>query len=88
MDEPIVEEHAFKHGLTEEQILQAWGNFLAKHYRGAPDDGQILAIGCDARGNLIQMVAVERPFGILIFHAMTPPTASALSELGLARRQR
>ena len=58
----------------------------AKHYRGAPNEGQILALGSDRRGRLVQMVAVERPFGVLIYHAMTPPTNNALAELGMTRR--
>ena len=32
------------------------------------------------------MVAVERPFGVLVYHAMSPPTDKALIELGLKGR--
>ena len=84
MDEPVIEEHAFKHGLTEEEIRYAWSHFLRKRYRGAPNEGEIVAIGFDCKGRLIQMVAMEKHCGILIYHAMTPPTRRVLLELSLA----
>lgn len=86
MGEVVVDEHAFKHGLEEEDIRYAWEHFVRLQHRGSPNEGQAVAIGCDQKGRLIQMVAVEKSFGVLIYHAMTPPTASALFELGLARR--
>ena len=86
MNDPIVEEHAFKHGLNEKEILYAWEHFLAKQYRGAPNEGEIVVVGYDRKGKLIQMVAMEKSRGILIYHAMTPPTAKVLAELGLAKR--
>ncbi|MEG2982314.1 MAG: hypothetical protein RR794_01515, partial [Raoultibacter sp.] len=74
MTEPVIDGHAYKHGIEEGDIRYAWKNFIRKQYRGAPNEGQIIAVGCDRGGNLIQMVAVEKPFGILIYHAMKPPT--------------
>lgn len=83
MENVIVDEHAYKHGLQEEDIRYAWEHFIRLQHRGAPNEGQVLAVGSDRRGRLVQMVAVERSFGTLIFHAMTPPTTKALIELGL-----
>ena len=81
-----VDEHAYKHGLTEEQILYAWENFIKKLYRGAPNEGEIVCVGYDKNGVMMQLVAVEKSFGVLIYHAMTPPTQNALKELGLLKR--
>ena len=34
-------------------------------------------------GRSIEVVGRKKPFGVLIFHANTPPTARAYKELGL-----
>mgnify|MGYP004475551607 CR=1 FL=1 len=86
MDELIIDEHALKHGLTAEEISYAWNNFLKKQYRGAPNEGEIVAIGYDRKGRAIEIIAADRAFGVVVFHAMEPPTAKVLIELGLARR--
>lgn len=86
MDDLFIDEHAFKHGLDADGIAFAWEHFIAKQYRGAPNEGEIVAVGCDERGRLVQMVAVVKPYGTLIFHAMEPPTVGVLQELGLGRR--
>ena len=84
--ETVVAEHALKHGLTEDEIVYAWGNFIKMQRRKTPNENQVAAIGYDRRGRLIQMVATEIPNGVLIYHALTPPTAKVLIELGFARR--
>lgn len=86
MDEPIVAEHALKHGLPEDDIRHAWENFVRKQYRGAPNEGEVVAVGYDRKGEFMQVVAAERPFGTVIYHALKPPTTKVLVELGLARR--
>lgn len=86
MDETFINEHAFKHGVSAESIASAWENFVAKRYRGAPNEGEVVAVGYDGHGRFIQMIAVEKPYGTLIIHAMTPPTEKALRELGMLRR--
>ena len=77
-----------KHGLEADDIAFAREHFIAKQYRGAPDEGEVVAVGVDTRGKLVQMVAVEKPYGRLIIHAMEPPTMGVLEELGLGRRRR
>ena len=81
----FIDEHAFKHGLSPEDIEFAWTHFVLKKYRGKPDEGQIAAIGFDKSGRLIEMVAAERPAGTLFYHAMQPPTRRMLVELGYLR---
>lgn len=85
MEIVFVDDHAFKHGLSEVEIRYAWEHFLKKQYRGAPREGQILAVGYCPSGRLLQMVAVTKGLGVLIYHAMSPPTRKALVELGLVR---
>ena len=85
MDNLIIDEHALKHGLEPDDIEYAWLNFVAKLYRGSPDEGEVIAIGYDRRGRFIEMVGAERSFGTVIFHAMQPPTRNAMSELGMER---
>lgn len=86
MNNLIVEEHALKHGLSKEQILYAWGNFVMRQNRSSPNEDQVVVIGYDRTGRPLQIIATEKPFGFLIYHAMTPPTKKILRELGLLRR--
>lgn len=86
MDDIFIHKHALKHGVTADDIEHAWNNFVRKQYRGAPREGEIVAIGYDKSGRLIEMVGAVRPQGILIFHALEPPTKNVLVELRLSRR--
>ncbi len=86
MDDIIVSEHAFKHGVAQEDIEYAWEHFHRKQYRGAPNEGEIVLIGPDRQGRPLQIVAAERGFGMIVYHAMRPPTQNVLKELGLERR--
>lgn len=87
MDEIIIDEHAFKHGISQADIEFAWEHFHRRQYRGAPHEGEIVLVGPDTKGRPIQIVAAERSFGTIIFHAMRPPTRNVLRELGLERRR-
>lgn len=86
MDDVIIVDHAFKHGLTADDIAYAWENFVRKQYRGSPNEGEVVVVGYDRAGRFIEVIAAERPFGTVIFHAKEPPTTKVLIELGLARR--
>jgi hypothetical protein len=87
MDNILVYEHAFKHGITETQIKHAWRNAVAVA-RIDREDGatDYVAIGFDQSGRAIELVGREKPFGMLIYHANTPPTPRAFRDLGLAER--
>lgn len=82
----IIDEHALKHGLSPEEIAHAWNNFALRQYRGAPNEGEVAAIGFDRSGRPVELVAIEKPFGTVIFHAIAPPTRNMLLELGFERR--
>ena len=86
MGEVIVVEHAYKHGLSFEQIEYAWNHPVRKQYRGAPQEGQILLIGLDREGRFIELIAAEHSYGTVIYHAIEPPTRAVLIELEMLRR--
>jgi hypothetical protein len=51
------------------------------------DDGEYIAIGIDEHGRVLELIAKRSRNGnLLIYHAMTPPTKKALTELGFIRR--
>ena len=87
MDDIVVYEHALKHGLTEEQICHAWKNaVVCARIERMNEVVDYVAIGFDTNGRPIEMTAREKEFGILIYHANTPPIPRALRELGLTGR--
>lgn len=80
----VVAPNAFKHGLTEEQIVQAWNNAIYKQERLSQDEYlDYVAIGFDSSGIVIELVAAKKEYGWYIYHANTPPTKNVLQELGL-----
>ncbi len=85
MKNVYVHPHALKHGLTENDIRFAWEHFVRKQHRKSPEEDKILTVGYDMLGRLIQMVGRDADQGILVYHAMTPPTKNVLKELRLTR---
>jgi len=87
MDDIVVYECALKHGLTEEQICHAWKNaVVCARIKRKNEVVDYVAIGFDMNGRPIEMTAREKEFGVLIYHANTPPTPRAFRELGLTGR--
>ena len=85
MEELVIHPHALKHGLSEDDIGYAWSNFVRKRPR---DDDYWVAIGFDAGGREVEMVAAACADGsLLVIHANTPATKNVKRELGLERRQ-
>ena len=85
--ELLVMQRALKHGLSEEQIEHAWRNAVDFLRIDLEDGGVVIkAIGFDASGRGIEISAREKEFGMIVFHANTPPTSRALREFGLSRR--
>lgn len=80
--------HAFKHGLTEDEIEHVWRNAF-EWARRDRDDGKIeyALVGIDNSGRLVELVARRcGNEGYIVFHAQTPPTRRTLNELGLNGR--
>lgn len=88
MDDVQIDVHTFKHGVTSDEILQAWNSIVAMRLRTAPCEETIVAIGLSAKGEAIELVASLKWQGVLVYHAMKPPTEKVLKELGLVRRKR
>lgn len=84
----LVMARALKHGLTEDQVIGAWQNHIGKVLRIDRSDGAIdfKTIGFSKEGHAIEVTARAKPYGLLIYHATTPPTERALRELGLKAR--
>ena len=75
--------------LTDGDVRCAWENQYRAVIRQTDSGLRHVAVGHDARGREIEMVAVELEDGDwLIFHAMTPPSAKTYAELGMVRRRR
>ena len=89
MEKIYIHPHALKHGLTENEIAQAWENFVAKSRRQMPKDDQIVCVGFSPKHKrAVQMIGVTNSKGTMIYHAMTPPQKSILKELGIERKMR
>lgn len=74
---------ALKHGLTEDEIRNAWRDAQAMRYRNFDIPCYIAAAGVGSRGQLLEMLGAEQEDGsIVVFHAMRL-TAKMANELGL-----
>ena len=85
----VVLESALKHGLTEEQILQAWDHAIERTVYFQRDDGSLdyKAIGFDANGKAIELGVRVKGTRIAIFHANAKLTVRMFRELGMERRR-
>lgn len=73
--------------LSEDDVLSAWENALVTCQRIGNASDRLVALGSDAKGRLVEMVANRLPEGTwVIFHAMTPPSRNTLVELNMTRR--
>lgn len=88
MGETIIDPHALKHGLTEEEVRFAWDTPIVCRQRSGENDPPIwIAIGMLQDGRLAELVALEDNQGRWhVFHAFVPPTKKFLKELGMGRR--
>lgn len=82
-----VHPHALKHGLSPQEVADAWENYLVGAVR-VPGELEV-RIGLDADGREIELVGGLQADGSwLVFHAMRPPTKRTLSEIEHARKRR
>lgn len=82
----IIDEHALKHGVSAEDIEWVWEHFFAKRYRGVPQEGEVVLAGFDRAGREVEVIAVIRDFGTVVYHANRPWSASVKRELGIDGR--
>lgn len=70
-----------------QDVLDAWDACIRAVPRIDRNPNEYIAVGCDSKGRLLEMIAVHTDQGgWVIYHAFTPPTRKALKELGIARR--
>jgi hypothetical protein len=70
-------------GITDEDVVTAWNNFICRTRRVDTYDENFVAVGFDSTGRLLEMVGVQLSGGgWFIFHAMKA-TPKALAELDL-----
>jgi hypothetical protein len=70
--------------LTCSDVATAWREAFVVQERCGDSACKWVALGCDPRGRMLEMLAVELQDGrTLIYHAFTPPTRKFLNEIGL-----
>lgn len=67
MDEPIVAASAFKHGLSEDDILHAYRNPIRAWDLG---DGFTMIVGADQTAIVLEVGYIQGSTAIVIVHAM------------------
>lgn len=74
--------------LTVHDVVTAWLNSTNVTLRtDSPNFPEYVCTGHDSKGRSIEMVAVMVDEGILIYHAMTPPSKATLREIKRTRRR-
>lgn len=70
--------------ITSQDVSDAMRSMV--HY-AQRDSGEWVAVGFDNKGRFIELVYVysNELDSFLVYHAMTPPSAKTLRELGLGR---
>ena len=72
--------------LTSEDVAAAWNGALISAPRLPNRPDEYIALGFDAKGRLLEVVAVRLDSADwLAFHAMTPPSGKTFKELGVER---
>jgi hypothetical protein len=72
--------------ISVDDVLDAWESCVRARPRLDRNPNEYIAIGADRTGRLIEMIAARTLDGDwVIYHAFTPPTPKALSELGMIR---
>lgn len=75
---------ALKHGLTAEQIEHAWRNAVDFKMTGVSGGQAVFAaIGPDQHNRMLEITAHSKPYGIVVYHANTPPTNRAIRQFRL-----
>ncbi len=67
MDEPLIAQSAFKHGLREDEILHSYRNPIRVWDLG---DGFTMMVGANAAAIIIEVGYVHGQSAVVIVHAM------------------
>lgn len=81
-----VHRNALKHGLSEEDVVWSWENYIVGAVR-VPGEVEV-RIGVDRSGRRVELVGSLLSGGDwLVYHAMRPPTSKVVKEIESARRR-
>ena len=69
--------------ISEKDVICAWSFPLVSAIRSGAAYDDLVVVGGDGQGRLLELVAVREEDSWLIYHANTPPTKRVLKELGL-----
>ena len=70
--------------LSCSDVAIAWLDAFVLQERLGDGACKWVALGCDSKGRVLEMVAVELEGGrTLVYHAFRPPTRKFLNELGM-----
>jgi hypothetical protein len=75
VNEPIILEPAFRHGVSEDDMLHA---LRFEHHHVNQEDGAVMFVGPDRAGALIEVGLVEWHGAFAIVHAQRPARAKYL----------
>lgn len=87
MDEIMIHPHALVHGLSEDDVIDAWMSGGPRMPRSSPNEDEVVVVGWTRDERVVQMVGVIKEFGTLVIHALEPPTDNVLKELGIGRKK-
>lgn len=69
----LVLDHAFKHGLTYQQIEHAWANAFDYRWVAVNGDNSVIAaVGTDQSNRLVELTVFIKPYVACVYHANTP----------------
>lgn len=70
--------------IAPEDVAHAWSNRIASATRRTSFCDEYIVVGFDSRGRMLEVIAVREEDGTpMAYHAMTPPSAKLLREIGL-----
>lgn len=81
MSDIVIHPNCYKHGLSHDDVLSAWSNVLAYTVRESFSGDRMVVVGCDTHARPCEVIGIEKPYGWLLIHAMTPPTHKTVAEL-------
>ena len=68
--------------ITDADVMVAWDNCIVCVTRLDVNPSDVLAIGSDGRGRVLEMIATRTGIDSwIVYHAFTPPTRRFLAEI-------
>lgn len=72
--------------ISDKDVQCAWEGMVCHAFRIDRECQELIGVGMDSRGRLVEMVARKLEDGSwCVYHAMSPPSKKTLNELGLVK---